>query len=519
MKAAITEISLSKLVPSSKNVRKTRGQSLDQLAASIAAKGLLQNLAVVPVEKDGQPTGKFAVVAGGRRLAALKLLVKRKRIPAGHPVPCVVRDATDAVETSLAENIIREAMHPADEFQAFRAIIEEEGATVDDLAARFGVEPLYVRRRLRLAEVSPKLLNLYRKGDLRAEHMQAFTLSSSHAEQEAAYFNAPAYRRDPASIRATLSSGDVEPTKDRRAQYIGLDAYLAAGGTQRQDLFAAPDAAAWTDAALVERLALEKLDGVAELVRAEGWKWVEAHTHITYEHRNSFARIHPETVPLSDADAAELARLEQEFEALEGDDAGTRAAQAALDQRMRAIQARESRWSPENLAVAGALVSLDYDGAIKIDRGMVRPEDAQASDKDSGKRDPSGSTESAAVERKPISAALMRRLTAQRTMAIRAELMDNPNVALAAIVHNLMAPIFYGSSSYSRPSALEITVDQRARAAALDTDGVESCAAKDAMTSRHGWWILRIPASHDEAWPSVPMKMRHQPPGSLSLRA
>lgn len=496
---AITEIPLSKLVPSAQNVRKTKGQSLDQLAASIAAKGLLQNLAVVPVEKDGQPTGKFAVVAGGRRLAALKLLVKRKRLPAGHPVPCVVRAATDAVETSLAENVIREAMHPADECEAFRTVIEEEGATVDDLAARFGVEPLYVRRRLRLAEVSPKLLDLYRKGDLRAEHMQAFSISNSHKEQEAAYFDVPSYRRDPASIRAVLSSDDVEPTTDRRARFIGAEAYLAAGGTVRQDLFAAPDAAPWTDAALVERLALEKLDAVADEVRAEGWKWVEVRSHVTYEHRNSFARIHPESVPLSDADVAELERLELDCRALEGEEAA-RAAQVAINQTMRAIHAGESRWSPETLAVAGALVSLDHDGAIKIDRGMVRPEEAQASDKDSGKRDPSRSTESAAVERKPISAALMRRLTAQRTMAVRAELMDRPDVALAAIVHNLMATIFYGASSYSRPSALEISVDQRARAAALDTDGVDSCAAKDAMTSRHGWWILRIPASHDEAW-------------------
>lgn len=497
---AIVEIALSKLVPSKKNVRKTGGQSIDQLAANIYAQGLFHPLAVVPVEKDGEPTDKFAVVAGGRRLAALKLLAKRKRISAKHPVLCIVRTAAEAVETSLAENIIREAMHPADEFEAFRVIIDQEGATVEDVAARFGVEPLYVSRRLRLAQVSPKLLDLYRTGKLTAAHMQAFALSDSHAEQEAAYFEAPEYRRDPASIRSALTHDDVKPLDDRRARFIGLDAYLAAGGTVRQDLFAAPGAAPWTDAALVERLALEKLETVAAQVRAEGWKWVEVQTHIPYERRSTFARIYAEGVPLSEADAAELERLEQAYDALADQDDADPAALATIDEQMQTIRAREDHWSAEKLAIAGALVSLDYQGSVQIDRGMVRPEDERTIRQGRAEHDASGPVESTAGERKPLSAALMLRLTAQRTMALRAELQDRPDVALVAIVHNLMAPIFYGASAYSRPSALEISVDQRGRAAALDAEGIEGCAAKQAVTDRHGWWMLRIPASHHEAW-------------------
>ncbi|SMF39396.1 chromosome partitioning protein, ParB family [Azospirillum oryzae] len=496
----IVEIALSKLVSSKQNVRKTGGQTLDQLAANIEAKGLIHNLAVVPVEKDGKPTGKFAVVAGGRRLAALKLLAKRKRIPAGHPIPCTVRTAAEAVETSLAENVIREAMHPADEFEAFRVIIDQEGATVEEVAARFGVEPLYVSRRLRLAQVSPKLLDLYRTGKLTAAHMQAFALSDSHAAQEAAYFEAPEYRRDPQSIRSVLTHDDVKPMEDRRARFITADAYLAAGGTVRQDLFAAPGAAPWTDAALVERLALEKLETVAAQVRAEGWKWVEVQTHVTYERRNTFARVHAEDVPLSEADAAELERLEQEYDALAEQDDADPAALAALDEQMQTIRAREDHWSAEKLAIAGALVSLDYQGAVQIDRGMVRPEDERAIRQGAAEQDSDGATESTAGARKPMTAALMLRLTAQRTMALRAELMERPDVALVAIVHNLMAPVFYGTNSYSRPSALEISVDQRGRAAALDAEGIEGCAAKQAVTDRHGWWLLRIPAAHHEAW-------------------
>src|SRR5262245_49682368 len=117
----IQSIALNRLAPSPANVRKTGAATgIEELAASIKAHGLLQNLQVRSVNCNG----KFEVVAGGRRLAALKLLVKQKQIAKNLEIPCNVLDEQDAAEISLAENIIRVQMHPADQFEAFHALAE-----------------------------------------------------------------------------------------------------------------------------------------------------------------------------------------------------------------------------------------------------------------------------------------------------------------------------------------------------------------------------------------------------------
>src|ERR1700744_4123001 len=157
----IQYIPLSELVPSPDNVRKTdRLSGIDALAASIAANGLLQNLQAKASAKD-----QFEIVAGGRRLAALKLLAKQKTIEADHLVPCNVQDGGNMTEISLAENEIRQAMHPADQFDAFK-VLADGGMSEDDIAGRFGVTPLVVRQRLKLANVSAKIIAAFRKGDL-----------------------------------------------------------------------------------------------------------------------------------------------------------------------------------------------------------------------------------------------------------------------------------------------------------------------------------------------------------------
>jgi ParB family chromosome partitioning protein len=112
-------IPLDRLVPSPANVRKTK-TGIEGLAASIAAHGLLQNLQVRPATDED-----FEVVAGGRRFDALKFLAKHKKIAPDYPVPCEVRDGPDATEISLAENEMREAMHPADQFEAFRKLADQ----------------------------------------------------------------------------------------------------------------------------------------------------------------------------------------------------------------------------------------------------------------------------------------------------------------------------------------------------------------------------------------------------------
>ena len=140
MAEALKSIPLSQLVSSDQNVRKTgAGAGLEELVANIAANGLLQNLTVRPTTNaKGKPSGKYEVIAGSRRLAALVRLAEQKRIPKNFAVPCLLIDGHDPISVSLAENVVRAPLHPADQFEAF-AKLYAAGLSAVDIAARFGI--------------------------------------------------------------------------------------------------------------------------------------------------------------------------------------------------------------------------------------------------------------------------------------------------------------------------------------------------------------------------------------------
>lgn len=170
---AIHDIALSKLIPSPASARKTtKDICIEELAVSIATHGLLQSLVVrAATDKRGRPTGKYEVIAGGRRLAALKLLVSRKVITSDGPVPCLLREEDGAAELSLAENTVRERLHPADEYEAWTRLHHERGLGSQEIAGRFGVSERVVKQRLRLGAVSPRLMQAYREGALTLDQL------------------------------------------------------------------------------------------------------------------------------------------------------------------------------------------------------------------------------------------------------------------------------------------------------------------------------------------------------------
>src|SRR5580704_10209820 len=219
-------IPLSKLLAWEGNVRKTNpDKAINELAASIEAHGLLQSLVV---RKDKR--GKYAVVAGRRRLLALKSLADAGQVEADYMVPCTVLDAeADATEISLAENVQREPMHPADELDAFKALIEG-GAPVADVAARFGVTETVVQKRLKLGRVSPVLLAAYRAGEMTLEQLTAFAVTDDHVAQEHIWNELPEWQHaDPDIIRNMLTEDEVTAA-DRRVKFVTLKAYEKAGG-------------------------------------------------------------------------------------------------------------------------------------------------------------------------------------------------------------------------------------------------------------------------------------------------
>jgi ParB family chromosome partitioning protein len=241
--SASRDIPFDKLVLSQSNVRHVKaGVSIEELAADIARRTLLQSLTVRPVlDADGAETGMYEIPAGGRRFRALELLVKQRRLAKNTPIPCIVRTEGIAEEDSLAENVQRAPLHPLDQFRAFLAL-REKGQSEEEIAAVFFVAVAVVKQRLRLASVSPALLDVYAEDGMTLDHLMAFSVSPDHERQEQVWEAIQrSYNKEPYQIRRLLTEGAVRAA-DKRAVYAGKD-YIEAGGTIIRDLFQ-PDEAA-----------------------------------------------------------------------------------------------------------------------------------------------------------------------------------------------------------------------------------------------------------------------------------
>ncbi len=487
----IEMIPLNRLVPSPANVRKVGTTvGIEELAASIAAHGLLQNLQVRSGKGD-----KFEVVAGGRRLAALKLLAKQKAIAKTAEIGCNVLDGADAGEISLAENIIRVPMHPADQFDAFKAMADT-GKGPEEIAGRFGCTPAIVRQRLKLASVSPRLMAVYRAGEMDLDQLMAFTLSDDHAAQEAVWFEGSSH--GPHAIRRALTATQIE-ADDRLARFVGIDAYVAAGGALNRDLFQTEHEGYLTDPALLNRLAAAKLEREADTVRAEGWAWVEIVPDLGWETLRRFGRVAPQCEPLSGEQAEELDRLSGEYEALteqHGDDPEPEIWQQmeALSDRIDALSEGNKAWLAEDKARSGAFVGIAHDGRVTVERGLIRPEDRQEARHAAAADEGEAPSPARSADLAGLSDRLVEDLTAHRTAALRVMLADNPAVALAAVVHAMALPLFY-SDTGSCLALRAQSPDLRSSA-----DGIAESRAGQAWNEREAAWIRRLPAEADGLW-------------------
>jgi ParB family chromosome partitioning protein len=479
-----TSIPLNKLLAWEGNVRKTDSdKGIDELAASIAAHGLLQSLVV---RKDQK--GKYAVVAGRRRLLALKALADDGKVHKDHDIPCtVIADYTDAAEISLVENVQREPMHPADEFDAFKALIDS-GMPPADVAARFGVTETVVQKRLKLACVSPILIGAYRQGEMTLQHVMAFTVTDDHAAQERVWNELSEWQKnDPDAIRDTLTVDEVTAS-DRRVKFVTLKAYEKAGGTTRRDLFSAGDdeGVFIEDIVRLETLVAKKLTKTADKLREEGWKWVEVRGTFDHEEWSQCERRYPEQVPMTAEEEAEWEQLTTEYESLWAMDELDDPQQARLDQitdRIAALENRPDLWPPETLAIAGAVVTLGHSGEESVHTGFVKPEDAPARGKRKAKSEAGGGGSM-------FSASLIESLTAQRSVALNAALIARPSVALAATVHAMAAQVFYNQSREDR--VLQIT------ASLQSLHRVEGSQASATIEAAQDSWASQIPGEPED---------------------
>ena len=534
--ASSRDIPFNRLVLSQSNVRRIKaGVSIEELAGDIARRGLLQGLSVrAVVDANGTETGMFEIPAGGRRYRALELLVKQKRLAKTAPVPCIVREGGIAEEDSLAENVQRAPLHPLDQFRAFLAL-REKGQSEEEIAAAFFVSVNVVKQRLKLASVSPRLLDVYAEDGMTLDQLMAFTVSSDHERQEQIFDRMQhAHERQPYAIRRMLTENAVRAC-DKRAQFIGVDAYVEAGGPIMRDLFQGDDGGWLQDVGLVELMVAEKLNEQAARIAAEGWKWIEVAPDFPYGHTFGLRQIRGAPMSLSaeeiaarDALQAELDRLTGDFEAVDElpDDVDERLGE--IETALEAFDSRPLLFDAADVARAGAFISITQDGQLRVERGYVRPEDdapvalePEVAAPDAGgnakpdathvhspgddRHDRDNDGPAAPAQRDedeepfgPISDRLMTELSAHRTLGLRQALAEHPEIAFVAALHALTLKAFY---HYGSDSCLDL--DLKSVSFGAQAPGLSDSACAKAITMRHEDWSAVLPKESGDLWDAL----------------
>ncbi len=457
-----TKLSSPFLVPLSalvleegENVRSTSSVTKDgikQMAAMLESTGQISPL-VVSRREDGC----FSVHAGGRRTRGFWHLRDQKKIAADHMVEVREIDATHGLDISLIENISQEPMHPVDEFLAYKRL-EEKGYTPEGIAKAHGVKVLQVKRRMKLGEVHPDLLEQFREGKINLDQIMALASCDDQQRQLQAWTSLPTWQRNDQQIRQHLSEDEVK-VDDDRVKLVGLDAYLKAGGSVRTDLFSEDGKGELlTDVGLLEMLLADKLEATAEQLRSEGWAWVEILQSFGYEERQKI-RGYPTTyLPETDKQASERQALEQQISDKENavqalwdkdeEDEGDEAAIETLQNETEALEAkvealRESRvdLNGVDMLIAGAVVFV-VGSEIVVHKPMIRIEDMRKLEKSSpsdtsGAAPTSGSRSEVEQQAEGMSDRLIANLTAHRTAAVQASLISNQSVALASLAAHM----------------------------------------------------------------------------------
>jgi len=452
--------------PAGRNVRKTPRMSIPELAASIQRVGLLQNLIVIAAA-DGE---HYEVVAGGRRLAALKLLAKKRRISKEWEVPCLLVADGTARTASLTENVQHEAMHPADQFEAFAALVAE-GRPIEDIAADFSVTPLVVQRRLKLANVSPRLLADYRAEAVTLDQLMALAITDDHAAQETAFYDAPTWQRNPSQLRDRLTEREIDAYRHPLVRFVGLDTYGAAGGG-------------------VRRIAAE--------VKDEGWAWVDATPAVTHADLHAFQRAPRERREPNKREAQRIEKLQTKMHELAAavDDAldtedeekadALQEEGEAVGEQLQALEDGLQDYGTTVKAAAGAIVTIDRNGQAVIHRGLMREAEAKALRtlerlrQGFGSESEAGNDDEGEDDEQPKTAAmsdkLAQRLSAHRTAALQIEVARHPQVALAALVHGMVQTVLQGSH-YGHDLPLGVSLKAQDRLEGIAPDIPDSPAA------------------------------------------
>lgn len=322
-----------------------------------------------------------------------------------------------------------------------------------------------------------------------------------------------------------LTEGAVRAS-DKRAQFVGVDAYVAAGGTILRDLFQGDDGGWLQDVALVDQMVADKLKADAETIAAEGWKWIEVSPDFAYGHVFGLRQLRGETVPLTAEEEATRDAFQAEFDRVSEEYADADELTDEVDERLSELEtvlegfeARPVVFDPAEVARAGAFVSIASDGCLRVERGYVRSEDELPAEPEADPAPDDDAIRAVAASYNggdvavaddpiaeseedeglsPISDRLMTELTSHRTLGLRQTLGERPDVAFLAALHALTLKVFY---HYGSDSCLELELKSVSFNA--QAPGLKDSASAEAIRVRHEGWTKALPKESSDLWEAL----------------
>lgn len=439
----------SRLSPTSLNTRiiPHTAQEVEEMADSIEAMGILQNLIGAEL-----PDGTIGIVGGEGRRRGTGILVLRGVLDAETPfVPVKVLPVEMAVAASMIENGRRKNMHPAEQIIGFRTL-EQEGKTASQIGALMGYHPRHVQRCLKLANLAPSLLDALARDSISLEQCEVLTLADTHERQEQVWKEAVEKWRDPAvqTLRKMVTDDKMAISHPMFA-YVGEEAYTAAGGTLTADLFSDKDST-FADASRVKSLLAGKLTVLAaRLQQEQGWGWSEfrmTELRGSGEDRELYRFAMPKAV-LTAEEEKRVSELEEKMEVTETHDDEYEIQQQIDDIYCEATY-REA--TPEFRAAHGIWVSWDGD-SFQVQPGIRRLTDEDRAAEEQVRQERENNVIRHTTPDIPADAypaTLVKAMSAERTLAVQAELAGRPDVSVALLTWTLCLSMFdrsYGKRS------------------------------------------------------------------------
>ncbi|MGH0004725.1 ParB/RepB/Spo0J family partition protein [Pseudovibrio ascidiaceicola] len=426
----LSNVPVSKLTLSALNPRQNVDPSeIELLAQSIKACGLIQNL-VGFAEGDS-----IGIVAGGRRLRALQLLLESKDILPNYSVAVrLAATQQQALQWANAENTARKDLNPAEEIKAYRTM-EEAGHTLDSIAIAFAQTVRHVKGRLRLAGLAQCILDALEAGKITLDLAAAYTVSSDQEKQAEVFgrLNGKWGGDQTHTIKRSLMD-EVGAGNDRRAVFVGREAYEAAGGAIREDLFG--EEVYYLDSTLLEQLATDKLEDTRKKLLAQGWKWATANIELPdHTELRGLKRLFAEDVRLSE-------EQEERREVLIDAENEERATPEELEE-LKGLS--ELQFLPAQKSVAGVFIGIGYHGDLRVEKGYIAADD-QAAAIAAGVLQESQviAGTSKEPENKEYSQVLMDVLSAIRTGAMQAALLGDAELAKDIAIFSMITKSYEG---------------------------------------------------------------------------